>query len=109
MFRAHVRFSPARSLSTIAPVDLLFGRHLGEARKCRHRKTFVLAEAKEAPRAQALRELVEDLLLQRATEVDEDVAAEDHLHLAEGVIGDEIVGKEEDVPLQRLAYRHLLV
>ena len=46
---------------------------------------------------------------QLRSEVDEDVPAEDHLHLRKGLIGDEIVLEKEDLTAERLAHRDAVV
>src|SRR5262249_49913621 len=94
----------------LPPVDALVVRERGPiARGAPLQYPLAAAEAQESSRAEAFRDLVHHAVFQVAPEIDENVAAEDDLHLAEGVIGNEVVVAEEDVFWKRSSHREVIV
>jgi len=80
----------------LVPVDALVRSERGERASGRRRpgEALAIGDTDEAARRRARGELPEPTGARLAAEVDEYVPAEDHVHVTEPTIGDEIMGKE---------------
>src|SRR5205085_6639279 len=90
---------PSRSCRL--PKNALVRRERLEPVGCRReRDRLPAAEAEDAGGAEAVAEQLDDAVLQRDVEVDEHVAADDEVEVAEGAVGGEVVLGEDDIPQQ---------
>src|SRR5678816_2624866 len=92
------------SMSRRLPEQLLGGIQRLVALGVRRVQERLLApQAEDAEAPEAREDEAMHAILQLAREIDHHVAAEDEVELVEGAVGDEVVLREQDLLLERLA------